>query len=523
MTRGVLHLVSLGPGALDLIPPLAERALHESEVVIGYELYLKPIFAWIAGKEIHSPPLTQERERAQLAIDFACAGRVVSLVSSGDIGVYAMAALAFELMENDDAFEVHVIPGITAATSCAALLGSPLSHDFATLSLSDLLCPWEWIETRARHLAEADFVTVLYNVQSRARQESVYRVLELMLAHKAPETWCGVVRNAFREEASAEICTLAELANRRFDMLTTVIIGNHFTRKKGRFLFTPRGYGGWSETENRDAPASPNENPIWIFSGTSDGNALAREVAARGHGVVVSVASEYGKGVALAHLPGIAVRAGRMGMEARRRELRASGARGILDATHPFAEEISRQLIALSGELSIPYLRYERPRGDVENHIGAVRCETVAQAADQAVKRGRRIFLATGTKNLREFLTAKNAGEREWFARVTPDPEHIRAALSAGISRERLCAMQGPFSQSFNEALWRDWQIDCVVTKDSGDAGGFRAKADATRMLGIPLIIIERPRIEYPCVANDFAGALDWCVQAAAATSFPKT
>src|SRR5205807_9139655 len=157
MTRGTLHLISLGPGAMDLIPPMAERALRESDVIVGYELYLKAIAPWIAEKEIHSPPLTQERERAAKAIELARAGRTVSLVSSGDIGVYAMAALAFELIEENDTFGVHVIPGITAANSCAALLGSPLSHDFATLSLSDLLCQWDWIKERAQHLAQADF------------------------------------------------------------------------------------------------------------------------------------------------------------------------------------------------------------------------------------------------------------------------------------------------------------------------------------------------------------------------------
>src|ERR1043166_9866108 len=139
MSRGTLHLISLGPGEIDLTPPMAEHALRESDAIVGYGLYLKAIAPWIDGKEIHSPPLTQERERAARAIELARAGRRVSLVSSGDIGVYAMAALAFELIEGNDTFEVRVIPGITAANSCAALLGSPLSHDFATLSLSDLL------------------------------------------------------------------------------------------------------------------------------------------------------------------------------------------------------------------------------------------------------------------------------------------------------------------------------------------------------------------------------------------------
>src|ERR1700730_9435275 len=129
--NGKLHLVSVGPGFAILIPPMAESALRESEVIVGYELYLKWIAPWIAGKEIHAPPLTQERERALLAMELARAGRTVSLVSSGDIGVYAMASLALELMDEADDFELAIVPGISAANACAALLGAPLAHDFA--------------------------------------------------------------------------------------------------------------------------------------------------------------------------------------------------------------------------------------------------------------------------------------------------------------------------------------------------------------------------------------------------------
>ncbi|RBJ66976.1 precorrin-3B C(17)-methyltransferase, partial [Pseudomonas sp. MWU12-2534b] len=151
-----------------------------SDVIVSYDLYLTWVQPWIAGKDIRTLPLTQERERAQLALEEARAGKTVALLSSGDIGVYAMATLAYEDMREDDSFDVQLIPGITSANSCASLLGAPLSHDFATLSLSDLLCPWEWIETRARHIAQADLAVVFYNVQSRQRQEGVYRILDIM-------------------------------------------------------------------------------------------------------------------------------------------------------------------------------------------------------------------------------------------------------------------------------------------------------------------------------------------------------
>jgi precorrin-6x reductase len=507
--NGTLHLVSVGPGYADLIPPLAERALRASDVVVGYELYLRWVEPWIAGKEIHTPPLTQERARAEMAIRLAREGRRVALVSSGDIGVYAMAALAFEVMREDDRFEVQVVPGITSANACASLLGSPLSHDFATLSLSDLLCPWEWIETRARRIAEADLAVVLYNVQSRSRQEGVYRILRLLLEHKRADTWCGVVRNAYRPEQEVSLCTLEELLGRRFDMLTTLVIGNRFTQRRRDWIFTPRGYHAWDEARDAAvaaAPAAPR-GAVWVFSGTGDGNALARELAARSHPVVVSAATEYGGEVALASCPGVHVRSGRMGVEARRRELRDSGARLILDATHPFAAEMSRQLIELSVELGIPYLRYERPSAPRAASTAEV-CGAMEEAARRAVARGRRIFLATGSKDLGTFLGAPGAGEREWFVRMTPEPELIQRAVDLGLPRTHICAMQGPFSREFNEALWRAWRIDCVVTKESGDAGGFDAKAEAAAALDVPLVVVGRPAVAYPRTASDFESVL---------------
>src|SRR5262249_37472975 len=196
--RGKLFLVSVGPGFVDLIPPLAEAALRTSEIIVGYDLYLTWIAPWIKGKQIHVLPLTREKERAALAIEFAREGRTVSLVSSGDIGVYGMAALALEILSESDVFQLEIVPGISAVSGCASILGAPLSHDYATLSLSDLLCPWEVIERRALQLARADLVLALYNVQSKTRMEGVYRIIDILLEHKPAATLCGVVHNAYR-------------------------------------------------------------------------------------------------------------------------------------------------------------------------------------------------------------------------------------------------------------------------------------------------------------------------------------
>ncbi|PUA18014.1 precorrin-3B C(17)-methyltransferase [Glaciimonas sp. PCH181] len=504
---GVLNLVSVGPGFADLIVPRAETALRDSSVIVAYELYLRWIAPWIIGKEIHTPPLTQERERALLAIEKARAGATVALISSGDIGIYAMAALAYDEIREDDTFTVNVIPGITSANACASLLGSPLSHDFATLSLSDLLCPWEWIEQRARHIAQADLACVLYNVQSAGRQEGVYRILKLMLESKAPTTLCGVVKNAYRPGQEVAIYSLEELLTLKFDMLTTIVIGNRFTQRKRGQMFTPRGYNDWRAPETETAaevacgPAFPTA-ATWVFSGTGDGNALARLLAAEGTPVVVSAATEYGGEVALQDCPGLTVWAGRQGVEARRQALVKSRARVLVDATHPYANIISEQLIALSQELGIPYIRYERPSAAVTT--GTIVCATIADAVEQAMAHGKRIFLATGAKDLAHFLQANAAGEHQWFARVTPEPETIQRAVDLGLPHSHICAMQGPFSQDFNQALWRDWRIDCIVTKESGAVGGYQAKVEAAAALGIPLLVVQRPSMSYPVVVATF-------------------
>src|SRR6516164_9235049 len=296
-SRGELFLVSVGPGFVELIPELAEAALNTSEFIVGYGLYLTWLAPWIEGKEIRSLPLTRETDRASMAIEFARNGKVVSLVSSGDTGVYGMAALVFELMSEEDGFQVEVIPGISAASSCASLLGSPLSHDYATLSLSDLLCPWELIERRARQLARADLVIALYNVQSKARIDGVYRILDIFLEHKAPTTLCGVVRNAYRSGQEHYVCSLGDLVRKEFDMLTTVIVGNKFTFRKREFIYTARGYNGPGAIEGRlhrnkveSATGQNLKNVIWVFSGTADGNALASKIAAAGLRVLISTA-----------------------------------------------------------------------------------------------------------------------------------------------------------------------------------------------------------------------------------------
>ncbi|GGJ68629.1 precorrin-3B C(17)-methyltransferase [Deinococcus aquiradiocola] len=515
---GRLNLVSVGPGFAELIPDLARHALEASDVIVGYDLYLRWIAPWIEGKEQHAPPLTQERERAQLALNLAREGRTVSLVSSGDIGIYAMATLAFDELREDDTVQVQVVPGISAANACASLLGAPLSHDYATLSLSDLLCPWEWIERRATHIAQADLCAVFYNVQSRGRQEGVYRVLDLMLEHKSPDTVCGVVRNAYREDQTVRITTLGELRRGRFDMLTSLVIGNRFTRRKTQpggqeWMYTPRGYNAWTEEAPPAAPVqaapepdAPPAGAVWVFAGTSDGNAIARDLVQAGETVVVSVATEYGGRVARDAVPGAFVYAGRRGVEARRQVLR--GAKAVVDATHPYSAVMSAQLALLGQELGLPYLRYERPPLLPEGTPGVTLVDGPEDALRTAAQAGPRVFLATGSGGLSAFTRLPEAQGLQPYARVAPIASSLDAASAAGIPSRNLLAMLGPFTREQNVSQWRHWGVQSVITKDSGEAGGAHDKLAAAQELGIPLIVLRRPALSTSAPYTDPADVL---------------
>ena len=239
--RGRLSLVSLGPGDDALIPPLARETLARSELVVGLGQYVERVRHLLRpGTRVSTPPLGEEIERAKLALDEARAGGSVALVSGGDVGVYAMASPALELAEED--VDVIIVPGITAAQAAASLLGSPLGHDHCSISLSDLLTPWEAIEERVRAAAEGDFVISLYNPRSKGRDWQLGKVREMLLEYRSSETPVGIVRDAYRSSQRVVLTDLASLHTDEVDMLTTVIVGNSLTEIRGGRMVTRRGY-----------------------------------------------------------------------------------------------------------------------------------------------------------------------------------------------------------------------------------------------------------------------------------------
>ena len=238
----VLYVVGLGPGGSRWMTWEARAALEQAEVLCGYTVYLDLIRGEFPDKEYFSTPMTQEIERCRAALERARSGRTTALVCSGDAGVYGMAGPVLELAPQFPEVEIQVVPGVTAALAGAAVLGAPLMHDFAVLSLSELLTPWEVIRRRLELAAQGDFVLCLYNPSSRRRRDHLRMACDIVLVHRGPETVCGWVRNAGRAQEEHQVLTLGELREAQVDMFTTVFIGSAATRRIGDRMVTPRGY-----------------------------------------------------------------------------------------------------------------------------------------------------------------------------------------------------------------------------------------------------------------------------------------
>lgn len=244
-----LFVVGTGPGDLDYLPAVARNALAASTDIVGYSLYIDLLGDLAAGKVRHDRALGEEAARVQQAIELAAEGKVTALVSSGDIGIYAMATLVFELLEQQarpewDDIDVEVIPGISAMQVAAARSGAPLGHDFCTVSLSDLLTPWEAIEKRLKAAAEGDFVVSFYNPVSKKRDWQLAKAREILLQHRPADTPVVIARNLGREGECVTLTTLDALRVEQVDMLTMVTVGNSETRRWKERVYTPRGYAG---------------------------------------------------------------------------------------------------------------------------------------------------------------------------------------------------------------------------------------------------------------------------------------
>jgi cobalt-precorrin 5A hydrolase/precorrin-3B C17-methyltransferase len=263
--KSKIYIVGTGPGSLEHITPAARDAIKNSDVIVGYGTYLEFIKELLKDKEVVSTGMTQEVDRCSKAIELARNGKTVAVISGGDPGVYAMAGLVYELLKSQESevrsqksevgktlplapgprtldVSVEVIPGISALNAAASRLGAPLMHDFACISLSDRLTPWEMIEKRLEAASSADFVIVLYNPRSKGRAEHINKARDIILKHRKPGTAVGIVKGAMREHETVIVTDLKNMKDSDIDMQTTVIIGNSKTFVWNDLMITPRGY-----------------------------------------------------------------------------------------------------------------------------------------------------------------------------------------------------------------------------------------------------------------------------------------
>ena len=243
MKKYKIYVVGIGHGSEEMMTGQALEALEQSDTIIGYPVYLKLLGARFQSKELLSTPMRQETERCHMCFEEAAKGKNVSLICSGDAGIYGMASLMYALSKDYPEAEIEVIAGMTAASSGAALLGAPLNHDFCTISLSDQLTPWTQIEKRLIAAAEGDFVMAIYNPVSLLRPNHLQHACDILMEHGVEqERACGYTHNIGREGTFCETCTLAELREKKLDMFTTVFIGNSESEIVQGRLITKRGY-----------------------------------------------------------------------------------------------------------------------------------------------------------------------------------------------------------------------------------------------------------------------------------------
>ncbi len=239
---GKVVVVGIGPGRYEDMTIRADEALKECDAIIGYNVYVDLVKERYPDKEFVTTPMTREAQRCQIAIDMALEGKNTAMVCSGDSGIYGMAALVYELRGENKEPEIEVIPGLTAACSGAALLGAPLTHDFAVISLSDRLTSWEKIEARLRAAASADLSIVLYNPSSKGRPDYLKRACDILLEILPADRPCAIAQYIGREGQNRRMLTLGQLRDTEADMFCTVFIGNKMTRMIAGNMVTPRGY-----------------------------------------------------------------------------------------------------------------------------------------------------------------------------------------------------------------------------------------------------------------------------------------
>jgi cobalt-precorrin 5A hydrolase/precorrin-3B C17-methyltransferase len=501
---GELFIVGTGPGDAKFLTSEAASALSAADAIVGYGLYVDLLPPSMKrGKIVERYGMGEEEERVRRALSLARSGYAVALVSGGDPGLFGLAPLALALADN---LCVNLIPGITAAQAAAKAIGAPYSNGLALLSLSDYLQPWDSV-LRAMEGAERGGIAVaLYNPVKRGLGEKLSEVRRIFSKRRLV-----LAKDAGRANESIREIPVESLNESAVDMRTVMFFLSPSAREfhsgpDGRKIWLDaRGYGS-----ELGAPEMTALGQFLVLGGTSEGRQVAEALLKDGYSVTVSVAGETG----LATVPdGAMAIAGARGRD-EWLSLFGSGAggpRGVIDATHPFAASATEAIKAACDTAGLPLCRFVRPEYVPS---GAAEAKSPEEAADKALElteEGDAVFLSVGVKMLPQVLPALRGGGRKILARVLPASESLLLAERAGLEPREIIAAWGAGGAAFNEALCADRNIRCIISKESGEAGGVDAKALAAARLDIPLILIRRPKEPDLERIGDVSILLDWC------------
>lgn len=491
----MIYVVGLGPGGRDDMTSRALSVLEKCDVLTGYRTYIDLIRPIFPDKDLRPSSMGDEESRCREALEISRSGRTVALVSSGDAGVYGMAGLMLEIAGADA--DVEIVPGMTAATTAAAVLGAPLMNDFAVISLSDLLTPQDLIERRLLAAAEGDLTICLYNPASRGRPDHLRRACGLIMRHRPADTPAGWVRNIGRDDMSSRLTTLGELADAELDMFCTVIIGCSRTAAINGKMVTRRGYERRRERQSAGGESRSGKScagrRLLMFGGTSDAREMLLRLPngdMRGGTVLCCVATEYGAEL-IRDIPGVEARVGRLDAAGMESLIRAENPVGVVDATHPYAAEVTANIRAACERTGTELLRVVRS-SSAHDGMNITRVSSCDEAAELLNERDGKVLLTVGSKQLAAFTRVNNYRER-LYARVLPASDVLRSCEELGFDPAHIIAMQGPFSRDMNAAMLRSCSASVLVTKDGGSAGGTDEKFAAAAEAGVEVILVARP------------------------------
>ncbi|MDR3164935.1 MAG: precorrin-6A reductase [Synergistaceae bacterium] len=507
---GELAIVGTGPGDARFITAESRAAIDASEVIIGYGSYIELLPAsWKRGKIVESFGMGEEEDRVARAFSYVESGYRVVLVSGGDATVFGMASLSLSMAPASiGADKVRVIPGITALQAAGAAMGAPYSNGFAVISLSDYLQSWHDVVRALEGACESGLAVAIYNPVAKGLSEKLEEVRRIFSSRRAV-----VVRNAGRQGEILEEMPVAEITPEKVDMRSVIFVlsPNAVERDLGgkKIWIEVRGY----ESEKTALRKPEALGQFLVLGGTSEGREAAAALLERGFSVTVSVTREAGaatvpKGAGMI----VGARDWRDWSDMLDDPVSKGSTLGVVDATHPFAEDASREITSACEAVGIPLCRYLRKEEFPEDAVTAADLNEAVERAIEMTFMGDVIFLAIGTNDLKAVMPRIREFQRGVLVRMLPMVESIRLAERAGLQPKEIIASWGAGNADFNEALCRDRGVRVMVSRDSGVQGGVAEKAEAARRLGIPLVLVSRPEeISGVVRAYNAGDLLRWC------------